>query len=260
MPRPTSPAGLDPPALTAAHEATRALLAAASPREAVDVVVALVAALGGVVVPARLGGVDTLPLDLSFGVDEPLLARADPAGVPRLRLEVLLPTFVEDARRVVMKLRETARLRDEASTDPLTGLLNRRAWDRQSHRLAAGDTVAVLDLDHFARLTDSAGPGAGDAVLAGLGRLLRDFLRADDLAARHGGRDLVVGAIRIRPQPLHQRFSQLRRVWDAVRPHPVTFSVGVAAVTTTAAAAVHEAHDALSAIRPADQDRTQAGA
>lgn len=260
MPRPTSPGGLDPAALTAAHEATRALLAAASPREAVDVVIGLVATLGGVVVPARIAGADTLPLDLSFGVDEPLLARADPAGVPRLRLEVLLPTFVEDARRVVMKLRETAQLRDDASIDPLTSLLNRRAWDRQCHRLATGDTVAVLAVDDFAGLTDTAGHGAGDAVLAAFGRLLRDFLRADDLAARHGRHDLVVGALRMDPQPLGQRFVQLRRVWKAVRPQPVTFSVGVAPVTTTAAAAVVEAHGALSALRSAGHDRTQATA
>lgn len=262
MPRPTSPAGLDPPALTAAHESTRALLDAASPREVVDVVVDLVATLGGVVVPARLAGADALPLDLSFGVDEPLLAQADPAGVPRLRLEVLLPTFVEDARRAVMKLRETARLRDEASIDPLTGLLNRRTWDRQCHRLRAGDSVAVLDLENFAHVTDTAGPGAGDVVLAAFGRLLRDFLRADDLAARHGGQEpvLMVGALRTGPQVLSQRLSQLGRVWDAVRPRPVTFSVGVSAVTTTAAAAVLDVRRALSATRPAGQGRTRATA
>lgn len=240
------PKGMDPQALAAAHEATRALLTAQSPHEVVDVVFDLVTALGAVVTPARLADPDQVPLDLSFGVGEPMLAQADTAGIARLHLETLLPSFVEDARRVVMNLRQSARLHDEANIDPLTGLLNRRSWDRQLHQLRPGDTICVIQFDGSGALNDSVGPAAGDAVLASFGPLLRDFLRADDLAARYGDHRLVAGALGVRPGLLSERLAQLRRVWESVWPHPVTFSVGIAAVSTTAIAAVGEAARALA--------------
>lgn len=246
---PSIPQGLDPQGLTAAHEATRALLTAQSPREVVDIVFDLVVALGAVVVPARIAGPDQLPLDLSFGVGEPMLAQAEPAGITRMHLETLLPSFVEDARRVVMGLRQTAQLRDEASMDQLTGLLNRRSWDRQLHQLRDGYTVAMIDFDDFEPLRDVAGPAAGDAVLASFGPLLRDFLRAGDLAARYDDHRLAVGALGGGPPLLSLRLGQLRRVWESVRPHSVTFRAGIAAVDTTVIAAVSEATRALSAAK-----------
>lgn len=249
--------GLDPSVLVAAHEATRALLAAATPREVVDVVFALVDSLGAAVIPASAAGPDALPLDLSFGVQEPMLARADPAGVPRMHLEVLLPTFLEDARRAVLKLRHTAQLLDEAVTDQLTGLLNRRAWDRQVHRLRPGDTIAVLVLDRFGELTKTAGEPAGEEVLASFGRLLRDHLPPDDLAARYRGHHLLVGALDVGRQRLAQRLEPLGRVWGAVRPYPVTYSVAVAPVTTTPALAVAAAYDSLTPARPGGDEPSQ---
>lgn len=241
----------------AAHQATRALLGAGSPREVVDIVVDLVTALGAAVVPARLAEPDHLPLDLSFGVDEPLLAWAEPGGLARMHVEILLPSFVEDARRVVMTLRHNGLLRDEAMTDQLTLLLNRRTWDRQVHQLRAGDTVALLDFDDLEGLTTVAGQQAGDAVLASFGRLLRDFMRPDDLAARHDQYRLAVGALEGGPQVLAVRLEQLRRAWEAVRPHAVTYCVGVAPVRSIAVQAMEEAAQALATAKRAGPDRTQ---
>src|SRR5664279_3180290 len=100
--RPPSRAVQDPAALLAVHEATRALLDADSPCEVVDIVLTLVAALGAEAIPAQVAGADALPWDLSFGVDEPLLPVAALMSVPRLHLETLLPSFLEDARRVCL--------------------------------------------------------------------------------------------------------------------------------------------------------------
>jgi GGDEF domain-containing protein len=63
------------------------------------------------------------------------------------------------------------RVRAEASTAPLTGLSNRRRWQElpleveRAWRSRAGLAVALLDLDRFKRLNDTAGHGAGDQLL-----------------------------------------------------------------------------------------------
>jgi diguanylate cyclase (GGDEF)-like protein len=256
LPRPPTPAGIDPAALVAVHEATRALLDATTPQEAVEVVLGLVTTLGAVVVPARLAAPNTLPLDLSFGTTEPLLAASEPAGIPRLHVEVLLPSFLEDARRVVMDLRQTAQLRDEASHDALTGLLNRRSLDRRMHQLGPGDAIAIIDLDHFKALNDSAGHAAGDKVLAAFGRLLCNHVRSDDLAARYGGEEMLIALFGGGAEILVQRVDQIRRAWAMVRPHPVSFSAGIASVSGTAEEALHRADEALYAAKRAGRNRT----
>ena len=243
--------------LLAAHEATRALLTAGSPREVVDVVLNLVENLGAEVIPARLAGADALPLDLSFGVDEPLLPVADPASIPRLQLETLLPGFLEDARSVVMNLRYRAQLRDEATCDALTGLMNRRGLDRRLHQLRPGDAIAMIDFDHFKRLNDTAGHAAGDEVLAAFGQLLRDRLRSCDLAARYGGEEIVVAALKIAPEVLVDRLEEVRHTWAHVRPQPTTFSAGVAPVTGSGGAALQAADGALYRAKTAGRNRTE---
>jgi diguanylate cyclase (GGDEF)-like protein len=98
------------------------------------------------------------------------------------------------------ELRELASsLRHDASTDPLTGLPNRRAFDGKAERMLAdaertGRPLAllVLDLDFFKRVNDSHGHAGGDAVLTRLGRLLVAELRPEDAPARFGGEEFVV--------------------------------------------------------------------
>ncbi len=83
---------------------------------------------------------------------------------------------------------------DEARTDALTGLLNRRAlFDGMSAgAMAAGDVVVVFDLDRFKSINDRHGHAAGDAVLRGFADSLRQNLRGGDIAARTGGEEFVL--------------------------------------------------------------------
>lgn len=85
------------------------------------------------------------------------------------------------------------------TTDSLTGLANRRGFDllaaqallearRDSRPLAA----MLLDLDHFKTLNDSHGHLAGDAVLAGFARDLRQRLRDSDIICRWGGEEFII--------------------------------------------------------------------
>jgi diguanylate cyclase (GGDEF)-like protein len=84
---------------------------------------------------------------------------------------------------------------EEAMTDPLTGLRNRRAVDLVMDRLCAagaGFGLMHLDLDYFKAVNDTLGHAAGDFVLENVGRILREQLRADDCAARIGGDEFVL--------------------------------------------------------------------
>ncbi len=96
-------------------------------------------------------------------------------------------------------LRLVGNLREMATTDSLTGLLNRRAffelaerefarYQRYRHPLCA----VMVDVDSFKEINDRFGHQAGDAVLAGVARQCRQELRRVDIAARFGGDELVL--------------------------------------------------------------------
>jgi diguanylate cyclase (GGDEF)-like protein len=91
------------------------------------------------------------------------------------------------------------RLADEARTDALTGLLNRRGFhERASVELARARreggqiAVATFDIDYFKRINDEWGHDTGDRVLAHLGQLLASECREIDIAVRLGGDEFTV--------------------------------------------------------------------
>jgi diguanylate cyclase (GGDEF)-like protein len=97
------------------------------------------------------------------------------------------------------QVRQTGALRRAASTDALTGLANRRAWEDGAARLlaAAGRsggplTVAVLDLDGFKAVNDTGGHAAGDALLRSLASGWSAELRRSDLLGRVGGDEFAL--------------------------------------------------------------------
>jgi diguanylate cyclase (GGDEF)-like protein len=154
----------------------------------------------------RISGGDQVLINLSFGIElvaavrEFALSDADFAAT-ELAMELLY--LAEANAAVTRELRglnlrlEGARLaaEEEAMTDPLTGLRNRRAADLFLERLChAGAPFGLLhlDLDYFKAVNDTLGHAAGDLVLAEVGQILRDQIRAEDCAARIGGDEFVV--------------------------------------------------------------------
>lgn len=131
-------------------------------------------------------------------------------------------------------------LRSLADFDPLTGLLNRGGLARRlRHRRAhdgrlPGTAMLCMDLDHFKSINDNHGHGAGDDVLRGVGRLLQEHARPNDLASRSGGEEfglvvdvdseqaLLLFAERLRATIASQPFAT--RAGDI----PTTISIGAA--------------------------------
>ncbi|NEQ53040.1 MAG: GGDEF domain-containing protein [Leptolyngbya sp. SIO3F4] len=91
------------------------------------------------------------------------------------------------------------RLRVQAMTDPLTGLLNRTLlhetlnWAiEQSKRLELPMTLVALDIDHFKDVNDTFGHDVGDQVLQGVSQLLKSRTRKVDRVFRLGGEEFLV--------------------------------------------------------------------
>lgn len=98
------------------------------------------------------------------------------------------------------KLRDQiARSREQANTDPLTGLPNRRAWDgrlaeevARFRRFGEPLSLVVFDLDNFKHINDRFGHKAGDKALKVIAKLLGQRLRETDFLARYGGEEFVL--------------------------------------------------------------------
>ncbi len=97
------------------------------------------------------------------------------------------------------QLQHRIRLEQMSSTDQLTGLLNRqtmqlrlRARMSEVERQTGTCSVAFIDLDYFKHINDQFGHEAGDRVLQAFAELVRDCLRAYDIAARWGGDEFVI--------------------------------------------------------------------
>ena len=101
--------------------------------------------------------------------------------------------------RIAELERELAEAREAASTDPLTGALNRRGFEQACQRELAlarrsglGFALAHLDIDDFKNLNDTLGHQVGDKALVHLVDLLRKSMRPSDVLCRFGGEEFVL--------------------------------------------------------------------
>lgn len=139
----------------------------------------------------------------------------DPAGLrshePLLNLlGTLLSTVLEadSARTTAERLAERTLL--EAESDAMTGLLNRRGWDRylaaeedRYKRFGDPGSVVVLDLDRLKEINDGRGHDAGDEYIRRAANTLRDTVRATDVVARLGGDEFGVVAANTSAEDTH---------------------------------------------------------
>ncbi|SEN76020.1 GGDEF domain-containing protein [Cryobacterium luteum] len=125
-----------------------------------------------------------------------------------LQSQMLINTIeIEQARHEVEKSKVEVRVErlraeklfDEAHTDPLTQLANRRGLDRELPWMVRGAhtetqqlCAAMIDLDQFKRVNDEHGHATGDEVLTITAAMLRTITRSADLAVRVGGEEFLI--------------------------------------------------------------------
>jgi diguanylate cyclase (GGDEF)-like protein len=161
-----------------------------------------------------------------------------------------------------------ARLADEARTDPLTGLLNRRGFDEHAGRELAhvgrGEgsiALAMLDIDHFKQVNDEWGHVAGDRVLVHLARVLESESRDIDVAARLGGEEFAVlmpGSDHAGARAFTERVRAALAAESISGVPPVRVSAGVIATAdpTDIQAMLEQVDRALYAAKRGGRDRT----
>jgi diguanylate cyclase (GGDEF)-like protein len=138
------------------------------------------------------------------------------------------------AERTAELQKANERLAHLATVDFLTGVGNRRQFDRalaaeaaRSRRHAQPLSLVLVDLDHFKRVNDLRGHAAGDEALREVGRTLQACARAADVVARFGGEEFAV----ILPHTTleqAQRFAERARGAVAALPLAITASFGAA--------------------------------
>jgi two-component system cell cycle response regulator len=116
--------------------------------------------------------------------------------------DAVRPTLEVLASHMAVSLsnaRMVKKLEEMATTDGLTGLLNKRAMlDVAVHKVAAATrfsrslSVLVTDIDFFKKVNDTHGHDVGDIVIRGMGEILRRAKRTTDAVARFGGEEFVV--------------------------------------------------------------------
>jgi len=180
---------------------------------------------------------------------------------------------LERSLRYALKLGETLEaLRQAATRDELTGLLNRREFDRiireeheRSGRFGRPVSLVLLDIDHFKKVNDTHGHPAGDAVLAEVARRLSGSVRSVDRVARFGGEEfglVIMEADAATALDTANRACEAVRSTPVVLPNgetlPVTISAGVASIPRDAVEVkelIAAADKALYAAKAAGRDR-----
>lgn len=130
-------------------------------------------------------------------------------------------------------------LQDQALTDPLTRLVNRRGLEQAFAALSSNCqtlTLVMLDLDHFKSINDRHSHVVGDEVLRRLATLMHELLRAPDLLARYGGEEFTLLLVDVPEAAALRAVERLRshvasHEWASVGVNsPVTLSGGLVQV------------------------------
>ena len=151
------------------------------------------------------------------------------------------------------QIRYQERLEVEASTDSLTHLYNRRAWDRlvtaeeeRCRRYAHHAAIFYIDLNNLKMFNDHLGHLAGDELIQKVAHILRQTVRNNDIVARLGGDEFTILSIENDEQGAEALFQRLLSVFDQAK---ISVAIGYAMR--------HPQHGLLGAAQLADQNMYQ---
>ena len=173
-------------------------------------------------------------------------------GVVQLRTLYLRRQAVHLQKQIDLRTRDlitaNQRLDELASTDELTGILNRRRLLEMAEgfRQLAEDgnlCIALLDLDRFKRVNDTYGHLAGDAVIRAVCQTILRHCRDGDVLGRYGGEELLVC---LPNSTLEKGMTVAERIREAVAAEPVVYEGRTIPVTTSIGVAVWREGETLS--------------
>lgn len=185
----------------------------------------------------------------------PLVAHGQPLGllyldgVHPVPDERLTATAAEQLSLALANLRLREELRDQSVRDALTGIYNRRHLEHsldieraRCERSGQPLSLVMIDVDHFKRFNDQHGHAAGDAMLAAVGRVLRESAREGDIACRYGGEEFTLilpetglDAALALAEAVRQALRRMQVQFEGQPLPPVTASCGVSTLPGTAA-------------------------
>jgi diguanylate cyclase (GGDEF)-like protein len=158
---------------------------------------------------------------MDFG-PEPIEEKPAPATLAAARAEI--ERLRAEVARLQQRLDEVELLADR---DPLTPVLNRRAFQRELHRTiafcnryGAAASLVFFDLDQFKAVNDTFGHAAGDAVLQVVAQTLAGHVRESDVVGRLGGDEFAVVLAQAAREPAEAKAADLQRLIEA---EPVVF-------------------------------------
>lgn len=184
-------------------------------------------------------------------------------------------SIAERVAIAISVIKREERLQIRATRDALTGIYNRRFMEEaltieqsRAERLGSSIGLMMVDVDYFKRFNDSFGHDAGDALLRGIGRLLRRTMREGDMPCRYGGEEFVVILPGADLSHTRERAEAIRAAIERWKPQnegqtlgQVTVSIGVAALPLSGnswQAALKVADKALYAAKHGGRNRVAA--
>ena len=203
------------------------------------VVTTAAAAVSGFAVDYTVKGIGPFAL---WSLNESLLILQAFVSTVVITSLMLSALRIERSRALERLERVLIDLREQALTDPLTGLYNRRylweflrrEWIRAKRK---DDTLAVImiDIDHFKRINDIHGHESGDFVLTAVAGLLRIWIRSSDIVCRYGGEEFVLVLpgtslenARVRAEDIRLAIKELDLAHHGVPLGGITVSLGIA--------------------------------
>jgi diguanylate cyclase (GGDEF)-like protein len=154
--------------------------------------------------------------------------------------------------RLQAQQRQLAEVAVAAKTDPLTGLMNRRALDEElRHSInefqqkGRPATLLLLDVDHFKRFNDTYGHPAGDQALKLLSDVLLAHARESDIVTRYGGEEFAVIFRGAKAASVRQRAENMR---NAIGQSPITIEGHALRITASSGLSEVQANDDVDTV------------